>query len=79
MSLLSEMSWPQSWSMRFALSLRTFGLVLILIVMVITAFTRPEQLLTATIVVIVAAHFLAGLQASMMRPGANFWRPGERD
>lgn len=79
MSFLSEMTWPQSWTMRFALSLRTFGLVLILIVMVVVAFTRPEQLFTALVVVVIAAHFLAGLQATLMKPGVNFWRPGQRD
>lgn len=78
MSMLSEMTWPHSWGMRFALSLRTFGLVLILLVMVIVGFTRPEQLFPAIVVVVIAAHFLAGLQASLMRPGANFWRPGQR-
>ncbi len=78
MSSLSELTWPQSWSMRFALSLRTFGLVLILIVMVIVAVARPENLLPATVVVVVVAHFLAGLQATLMRPGTNFWQPGKR-
>lgn len=79
MSFLSGMTWPQSWPLRFSLSLRTFGLVLILIVMIVTAIARPEKLLIATFVVIVVAHVLAGFHATWMRPGAGFWSPGRRD